>query len=200
LDRDVLKHIFSFLEIYHNGWYNVMRTCKRWNEIGRQVFDPIQWGAINHCIHHNNVLCLRMLINQKKLNQMDYQGTLRKCTALGCVELVKELLKVTDYDIHESILLIACENANVEVIKVLLQDKRVDPTARANRAIEAACENGHLDVLKVLLTDKRADPSSSKQHPIRIASYYGYADIVRELLQDERVDPTVENNYPLTIA
>eukprot|EP01117_Protostelium_nocturnum_P006974 TRINITY_DN2502_c0_g1_i2.p1 TRINITY_DN2502_c0_g1~~TRINITY_DN2502_c0_g1_i2.p1 ORF type:complete len:268 (+),score=64.55 TRINITY_DN2502_c0_g1_i2:69-872(+) len=37
---DMLRLILSFLPCQHSIWNSVMRVCKFWNEVGRQVFDP----------------------------------------------------------------------------------------------------------------------------------------------------------------
>ena len=49
----------------------------------------------------------------------------------------------------------ASYNGHIEVVKLLLTDKRVDPSADDNIAIRWASENGHTEVVKLLLTDKR---------------------------------------------
>jgi len=41
------------------------------------------------------------------------------------------------------------------VVKLLLQDERVDPSDNNNWAIQMASKNGHIEVVKLLLQDKR---------------------------------------------
>ena len=48
---------------------------------------------------------------------------------------------------------------NVDRVKLLLADPRVDPAARNNDAIREASINGHLEVVRLLLNDPRVDPS-----------------------------------------
>ena len=46
-------------------------------------------------------------------------------------------------------------NGYIEIVKILLQDNRVDPSDRNNYAIQCAMENGHIEIVKLLLKDKR---------------------------------------------
>ena len=46
----------------------------------------------------------------------------------------------------------------VDKVRILLQDKRVDPSAGGNKAIISASTNGYINVVKELLKDKRVDP------------------------------------------
>ena len=49
----------------------------------------------------------------------------------------------------------------IEVVKLLLTDKRVNPSANNNFAIRWASRNGHTKVVKLLLADERVDPSAN---------------------------------------
>ena len=53
----------------------------------------------------------------------------------------------------------AVNNGNHEVVKLLLEDPRVDPSDRDNTAIGLTASFGRLDVVKLLLDDPRVDPS-----------------------------------------
>jgi Ankyrin repeats (3 copies) len=45
---------------------------------------------------------------------------------------------------------LASYNGYSEVVKILLMDERVDPSADDNEAIKWASANGHLEVVKLL--------------------------------------------------
>ena len=47
------------------------------------------------------------------------------------------------------------EEGHIEVVQLLLQDSRVDPSAKNNRAILAASQNGHTKVVQLLIADER---------------------------------------------
>ena len=48
-------------------------------------------------------------------------------------------------------LIAAAKNGHVEIVKLLLEDPRVDPEANENAALIVACQNNQLDVVKVVL-------------------------------------------------
>lgn len=52
----------------------------------------------------------------------------------------------------------------MEVIKILLNDERVDPSAQDNEAIREACEIGYVQVVQLLLKDERVDADSIKEN------------------------------------
>jgi hypothetical protein len=81
----------------------------------------------------------------------------------------------------------AAEKGHLEVVKLLLEDKRVDPGDCDNYAIRWAAENGHLEVVKVLLKDKRVDPGASDNYAIRWAAEKGHLEVVKLLKKDPRV-------------
>ncbi len=85
---------------------------------------------------------------------------------------------------------IAVENGKIEVVKLLLQDKRVDPSANHNHAIRWAIEKGFSDVVEILLQDNRVNPSDFGNAAIRETSENGFFDLVKLLLKDKRVDPS----------
>ena len=45
----------------------------------------------------------------------------------------------------------------LEVVRELLKDSRVDPSARDNQAIQLASKNGHSEIIQELLKDKRVE-------------------------------------------
>ena len=59
--------------------------------------------------------------------------------------------------IHYFALIQASLNGRDEIVKVLLADGRVDPSAWNNDAIRWALSQGHFDVVKILLSDHRVD-------------------------------------------
>jgi ankyrin repeat protein len=56
---------------------------------------------------------------------------------------------------------IAYQNGNFKIVKLRLQDERVDPNKTNNvgqTAFFAACRNGGIEVVKLMLTDSRIAP------------------------------------------
>jgi ankyrin repeat protein len=148
---------------------------------------------------------------------------------LGIVELV-ELLgnhgadPGTQYDYP---IRIACEKGRVEVVRLLLRSRRVNPTANNNLALQCAAENGHIEVVRLLLNHTKIlfDTNSAilavanghaevarllLYHPnvdlrdinliMKDCVIFGNADILKLLLGHPKADPSIDNNYLIVIA
>ena len=81
----------------------------------------------------------------------------------------------------------ASQNGHYNVVKLLLEDKRVNPADNNNWAINLASENGHFNIIKLLLRDKRVNPVDENNLAIQWASEYGHYNIIKLLLGDNRV-------------
>ena len=89
---------------------------------------------------------------------------------------------------------LACRNGDVEEVRRLLADPRVDPGYSNNEAIREACARGHVEVVRLLLADRRVDPTDYYNDTMRLACENGHADVVRLLLIDSRADPGDNDN------
>jgi hypothetical protein len=87
------------------------------------------------------------------------------------------------------------EKRQCAVVKLLLADERVDPTARDNWAFGHASSDGHLELSKLLLADGRVNPASNHNAAIRTASFNGHVEVLKLLLADEH--PATDANYAL---
>ncbi|KAI9350723.1 ankyrin repeat-containing domain protein [Obelidium mucronatum] len=94
----------------------------------------------------------------------------------------------------------ASEEGHHLVVKLLMQDPRVNPSSGNDFALVKACLFGHIQVVKLLLTDKRVDPCSQLQASLCYAARSGHSEIVQLLLSDERVDPSRYNQDALVVA
>ncbi|KAJ3102930.1 hypothetical protein HK100_004290 [Physocladia obscura] len=94
----------------------------------------------------------------------------------------------------------AAIDGHINVVRLLLQDKRVDAAARQSSALIEACGLGHLDIVELLMADARCNPSEFENYAIWKAAKMGRIEIVRLLIQDSRVDPTVFDQIPLKLA
>ena len=89
---------------------------------------------------------------------------------------------------------------NIDIVKLLLADPRVDPTESvdsscvSNYAIRVASENGYVDIVKLLLEDERVDPFDNYNYAIKYAYENGHIDIVELLWNDKRVKCTLQND------
>ncbi|MBS0286996.1 MAG: ankyrin repeat domain-containing protein [Proteobacteria bacterium] len=173
-----------------------------------QINYQLVYGMLAAALKHRNNEVKDLILNKmtKSDIQKAFNNVFARAAASGDIELIRLLLPtstsalynylyppaiaVNDVDLANAAneaIGEAARNGQLDVVKLLLQDKRVDPTAKENQAIRNAAKNGHLDVVKLLLDDKRADPSSQNNEAILEAAKNGHADVVDLLLQDNRV-------------
>ena len=142
---------------------------------------------------------------------------LLKAIKAGHVNEVKILRHCPTVDINfidaegKTPLYYASRNNNLQIVKELLNDDRLD-TNKVNSSCGAAplfvaSENGHESIVTALLSDKRVDPNKSNVNgstALIVAAKNGYESIVQELLAQISVDPNIQTtdwkNTALTIA
>lgn len=104
---------------------------------------------------------------------------------------------------------------DIENVKLLLKNKKIDVSAEDNWAIELASTSGHFDIVKLLLDDKRVDPTDNRNWTIQATykkAYYDildsvnkknfdifsfnneYVNIIKLLWRDERVKNSLKND------
>jgi ankyrin repeat protein len=105
--------------------------------------------------------------------------------------------------------LIECQEGNLEIVKLLLDSKQVDPTPVHHSGFIpflVACAKGHLEIVKLLLESGKIDPEQATQNnttPFFVACKNGHLEIVKLLLASGRIDPKQERDdgvTPLLIA
>lgn len=114
-----------------------------------------------------------------------------------CVYLPEPRLS-PDYSAIE----LASMQGHIEIVKILLQDKRVDPTARGHKSLFLACKYGHTDVVKLLINRYIGTEINSEEinQTIVVSSQHGHTETVKLLLQYECIDPAFEDNSPFISA
>jgi hypothetical protein len=122
----------------------------------------------------------------------------------GLGPIVTELLEDQSKQLYEPVgfvLLWTIEKGLVSLLKLLLQDSRIDPSIDDNASLRLACENNLVEMVQVLLAaDPRVDPSVDDQFLLRYACEHGLDELVKLLLADKRVDPAVWGNTPLQLS
>ncbi|ORY43005.1 hypothetical protein BCR33DRAFT_717732 [Rhizoclosmatium globosum] len=85
------------------------------------------------------------------------------------------------------------------LVKLFLEDERINPAVNNNRALRIAARNNHAHVVSLLLQDPHVDPSDCWD-VLREAAEFCRTDIVRILLANPRVDPGIHNNAAIRRA
>jgi len=115
--------------------------------------------------------------NKKLLNGSEY----------GLLWLVEEALQEgadPSFD-DQSAFNIACDYGNIEIVKLLLNDKRIDPSDLTG--FMWALESNHYNIMELLLKDDRVDPSINDNDAIIYSSNTRNYKSVKILLNDKRV-------------
>lgn len=127
---------------------------------------------------------------------------IRACET-GDVKTVKHYLswKEEPKERYNKAMYTACSCNQVEVVRLLLDDNRVDAASSGNLPIRWACQNGNVEVVRLLLAaDPRVNPALWDNYPIRSTSKNGFVEVVCLLLADSRVDPTARDNEAIRDA
>jgi ankyrin repeat protein len=69
---------------------------------------------------------------------------------------------------NDTAIQIASFYGRTDVVRLLLNDNRVDPSAGNNNAIFFASCRGHIEVVQLLLSDNRVDPSGNVNYAIKM--------------------------------
>ena len=154
-----------------------------------------------------NLICASEALFEK-LTGDEYALTyLRSCTGLawcirrGCIQkgwekAAKIALK---WEIPtQNDLLWALRNA--KIVKILLADPRVDPTAKNNEAFRWAARNGQTETVKLLLADPRVISSTNDNWAVKGAAQHGHAETLKVLLADPRIDPIANDDEAIRWA
>lgn len=87
----------------------------------------------------------------------------------------------------DGVIRVASEHGNFNLVKLLLEDSRVNPSAISNESIRLASENGHFNIIQLLLADKRVDPSDEHNTAVVEAMKNCHIDVVNLLLTNYMV-------------
>ena len=71
---------------------------------------------------------------------------------------------------------LAAANGRTEMVKMLLEDGRVDPTAKHNYALRWAVTNGHMETTRLLLSNEEVQ-DFIKENPVHFESMLKYTEI-----------------------
>lgn len=102
-------------------------------------------------------------------------------------DIVKFLIQdLTDNQIQK-LFLDSCIKDNIQLVKLLIADPRVDPSAKDNVALGSAVYEHKEELVQVLLSDPRVIPTS------KMLTRLKNINIVKMLLAHPNVDPSYEN-------
>lgn len=87
----------------------------------------------------------------------------------------------------------ACVYGYIRIVRVFLEDGRVDPRMQAQAPFNAAAYNGHVEIIRALLQDGRSDPAYRNNMAVSVATQRGHDDVLRVLVNHPRVTVSVDD-------
>ncbi len=146
---------------------------------------------------------LRFLVEDRKVDILPYEDDIMLLAVRnGHVEVLQVLLDEGGNPAknENNAIVEASGYGKLEIVRLLLKDKRVDPGAGAekNLALNFAARGGHTEILRLLINDKRVDLWDTDL--IVSAASNGRTEAVRFLLEDGRFNPGVDDNSAIKYA
>lgn len=152
--------------------------------------------AISLAFRHSHTDLIPILLKDGRFNPaVDNNDTIIRAAQFGDLETVKLLLADPRVDPTVSDALGQAVFSGHYKIVMLLLDAGADPSAENNNAIHWAARLGHTEIVRVLLKDKRVDPTT--RDVVEWAARLGHYDTVKVLLEDPRIDPTADESAAL---
>lgn len=136
--------------------------------------------ALFWMVYHNNVAMFKTLLLKK-----DYFN-LREAFKLAIEKgnttiIILLLLYINLVSFRNDYLAIAARHGQLEVVKIFMADKRINPAAFGNVALKEAAKGGHLKVVKELFKDERV--KKDYKLAFEMAAKGGHSSVVNYFLQ-----------------
>lgn len=170
LPPEIIKLIFAFMSDIKIDRFNVMLTCRLFNDVGRQVFS----------------------------SNVDVNVMMKKASVLGNTQCVRLLLTHRNTDPtfeNNCAFFYAMHNGDFDTIIQLLNDSRVNPsicTLNPFSMIIGMKRNHKSCILKALLSDARIDPSQFNNIALRTALRVQDYETACEILSHEKVSQNID--------
>jgi ankyrin repeat protein len=160
--------------------FAMLKTISRLDEYAEMYGFPFTEVSILQAVQNNDSAFVQYLLN------------------------VLQTIPTSHYSPIHTAFLTACEKGYAEIVQLLLEDGRMDPSTYNNSAIISAVQKGQIEIVRLLLQDPRVDPSARTNFAFRWVCENGHTEghteIVRILLADPRVDPIAADNYAFVRA
>eukprot|EP00818_Percolomonas_sp_WS_P001967 CAMPEP_0117435832 /NCGR_PEP_ID=MMETSP0759-20121206/688_1 /TAXON_ID=63605 /ORGANISM="Percolomonas cosmopolitus, Strain WS" /LENGTH=500 /DNA_ID=CAMNT_0005227399 /DNA_START=297 /DNA_END=1799 /DNA_ORIENTATION=+ len=128
------------------------------------------------------------------------QRALRKAAKHGNFKCCKLLLAHKEVHPTAQCVIKALDRKQFSVVKLLLDDGRIDPSMEDGAILHRAASCGQLDLVHILLKNPEVRPESKDNRALRYAAYNGHAEVVQFLLKFPEVNPFTQNYSALRRA
>lgn len=99
------------------------------------------------------------------------QWLLEHAVRNNLLQVTRVLLTAVDYNDLSSTLLRAVTDGRTEIVKLLLAQPQVDPSANENEALKSAKQHGHEEIVQLLIQHPSVDPIASAELKIWSAAF-----------------------------
>jgi ankyrin repeat protein len=156
--------------------------------------DPRLDQSLEAAVKNDRLDNVRLLLADERVDpSADQNRAIRCARSLDVVKLLLLDERVDPCAGENALLRRAVENADVELVRILLADGRVHVSNVAfpfpGSVYRNAFDRGFLALFDVLLRDGRIDPRPNSDAILRQAVQYSQHDITNRLLLDARIDP-----------
>lgn len=191
-DLNIDKKIFenSLKNAYNNKHNKIVEMLIKDRRFDREeLIDSLIIVSFNN----GNIELIQILLKNKIID-IDYLNRLMIDACLSNnEEIVKFMLSYCsdiyrEYPEYPNAICAVSDFGYYKILKLLLEDGRLDPGIDNNTPIRFACNLGHYKTVELLLNDPRVDPSINDNYCLIRASYSNYHKTVKLLLNDPRVD------------
>lgn len=152
---------------------------------------------------HNRINIVKWLVVDKQMDPNDNTNiVLRTACCYNSPPIVEFLLSCPNIDptYSDGMFNIVVSRNHQEIVSLLLQDSRIDPSIDDNQAIKTAAKNGYLEIVKLLLQDPRVDPCADNNYALYYAEQNGHTEIAQLIRQDKRYhDTSIRINQQVTL-
>lgn len=116
-------------------------------------------------------------------------------------DVITRLLQDKRFKIDTDTVLAIGESEEIKLVRLFLQDGKLDPSSDRNLILRMAAKLGKLDIVKFLVSSyKNVNPGDADNFAVIVAAENGHLDVVEYLLNDPRVDPSDQYNDALISA
>lgn len=155
-------------------------------------------AALLQSVSHVNEDLLMLLLYTERTTPGAYGNkALCKACRKGYKEVARLLLEfgkdIKPFEPRNKPLILAASHGRRSIVRMLLDQDGVDPSASSNQAIRDAALHGHEDVVELLINDGRCDPSALSQAALKNAASRGHLKVVKALVRDKRVNVSCDD-------
>jgi ankyrin repeat protein len=207
---DMLKLFSNRINEYHNVGILLYEACEKGNtDIVKLILkygdnlNESSCEALIQSLMHRNMDIFYILVDSEKISiSMNDNCVLHYVCTHGNIDAVKYLLFHDKFSItgYERSLSDACLCEHIDVVRVLLSHKDVDPSVNYNSPLKNAIYSKNIDIVKLLFENEKLNIDPDNSNLIKYAHYNGNIEIIKYLLKDGRFDPSVNNNMILRDA